>query len=130
MLIPFQTKLCRLCNSFVRFFLNCDLHMIKMYTPFSYSFGYVGTVSTFWTPHDILLWDYFQLMLPSKIKLPTQVLRAHKNYPTCEIYCRCNLRGQRHWFKGKEWAVWTKQMITRIFTRQPKELFNKESAES
>ena len=52
--------------------------MIKMYTPFSYSFGYVGTVSTFWTPHDILLWDYFQLMLPSKIKLPTQVPRAHK----------------------------------------------------
>ena len=26
------------------FFLNCDLHMIKVYTPFSYPFNNVGTV--------------------------------------------------------------------------------------
>ena len=25
------------------FFFNCDLQMIKVYTPFSYSFGNVGT---------------------------------------------------------------------------------------
>ena len=29
------------------FLLNCDVHMIKVYTPFSYSFGNIGTVSNF-----------------------------------------------------------------------------------
>ena len=29
------------------FLLNYDVHMIKVYTPFSYSFGNIGTVSNF-----------------------------------------------------------------------------------
>ena len=29
------------------FLLNSDVHMIKVYTPFSYSFGNIGTVSNF-----------------------------------------------------------------------------------
>ena len=29
------------------FLLNCDVHMIKVYTSFSYSFGNIGTVSNF-----------------------------------------------------------------------------------
>ena len=37
------------------FFLNCDLYMIKVCTPFSYPFGNIGTVSNFWTPHDKIL---------------------------------------------------------------------------
>ena len=37
------------------FFLNCDLHMIKVCTLFSYSFGNIGTVSYFWTLHDKIL---------------------------------------------------------------------------
>ena len=38
------------------FFSNSDLHMNKVCTPFSYYFGNIGTVSNFWTPHDIILW--------------------------------------------------------------------------
>ena len=51
-----QTADCRLQTVYsaqtVQFFcllflLNYDVHMIKVYTPFSYSFGNIGTVSNF-----------------------------------------------------------------------------------
>ena len=45
------------------FFSNSDLHMNKVCTPFSYYFGNIGTVSNFWTPHDIIL-SHLKFMLP------------------------------------------------------------------
>ena len=51
--------------------------MIKVYTPFSYSFGKVGTVSNFWTPHEKILLGSFEHALSSKTKSRGQVSRAH-----------------------------------------------------
>ena len=62
---------------FCLLFSNCDLHMIKVYTPFSYSFGNVGTVSNFWTPHEEILRGSFELALSSKTKSRGQVFRAY-----------------------------------------------------
>ena len=56
--------------------------MIKVYTPFSYSFGNVGTVSNFWTPHEEILRGSFELALSSKTKSRGQVSRAHADEPT------------------------------------------------
>ena len=58
-------------------FQNCDLHMIKAHTPFSNSFGNVGTVSNFWTPQEEILRGSFELALSSKTKSRGQVSRAH-----------------------------------------------------
>lgn len=44
-------------------FTNSDLHMIQVWVSFSYSFGNVGSVSIFSTPHDLILRGYFELML-------------------------------------------------------------------
>ena len=54
-------------------FLNCDLYMIKVCTPFSYPFGNIGTVSNFWTPHDKILQGSFEVTLSGKIKSWGQV---------------------------------------------------------
>ena len=51
--------------------------MIKVYTPFSYSFGNVGTVSNFWTPHEEILRGSFELALSSKTKSRDRVFRAY-----------------------------------------------------
>ena len=51
--------------------------MIKVCTPFSYSFGKVGTVSNFWTPHEEILRGSLELALSSKTKSRGQVSRAH-----------------------------------------------------
>ena len=50
--------------------------MIKVYTPFSYSFGNVATVSNFWTPHEEILRRSFELALSSKTKSRGQVSRT------------------------------------------------------
>ena len=41
------------------FFLNCYLYMIKVCTPFSYLFGNIGTVSSFWKLHGKILCGSF-----------------------------------------------------------------------
>ena len=51
--------------------------MIKVYTSFSYSFGNVGTVSNFWTPHEEILRGSFEFALSSKTKSRGQVFRAY-----------------------------------------------------
>ena len=66
--------------------------MIKVYTPFSFSFGNVGTVSNFWTPHEEILRGSFELALSSKTKSRGQVSRAHADEPHA---ARCNLCGPR-----------------------------------
>ena len=50
--------------------------------------------------------------------------------PTRQDVLQWNFCGQRRWFRGKECAVLTKQIVTSRFTRQPNELFSKESAAS
>ena len=92
--------------------------MIKVYTPFSYSFGNVGTVSNFWTPHEEILRGSFELALSSKTKSRGQVSRAHADEPTRQdVIC-----------VDRDFDLEVR--ITWIFTRQPKELYSKESAAS
>ena len=57
-------------------FFNCDLHIIKVCTPFSYSFGNIGTVSNFWTPHNEILWGSYEVKSSGKTKSRGQVSRA------------------------------------------------------
>ena len=59
------------------FFLNCYLYMIKVRTPFSYSFGNIGTVSSFWTLHGKILCGSFELSLSGKTKSRGQVSKTH-----------------------------------------------------
>ena len=58
-------------------FFKRDLHLIKVCTTFSYSFGNTGTVSNFWTPHDEILRGPFEVTLSGKTKSQGQVSRAH-----------------------------------------------------
>ena len=51
-------------------FLNCDLHLIKVCTPFPYSFGNILT------PHSKILRGSFEVMLSGKTKSRGQVFRA------------------------------------------------------
>ena len=53
-----------------------DLHIIKVCTPFSYSFGNIGTVSNFWTPHNEILWGSYEVKSSGKTKSRGQVSRA------------------------------------------------------
>ena len=80
------------------FFLNCYLYMIKVCTPFSYSFGNIGTVSSFWTLHGKILCGSFELSLSGKTKSRCQVSKAHADQPHT---ARCNLCGPWLWFRGK-----------------------------
>ena len=95
--------------------------MIKVYTPFSYSFGNVGTVSNFWTPHkEILRGSFF---LSSSRYLARQnhgvkFLELMQISPTRQdVIC-----------VDRDFDLEVR--ITWIFTRQPKELYSKESAAS
>ena len=56
--------------------------MIKVYTPFSYSFGNVGTVSNFWTPHEEILLGSFELALFSKTNRGVKFLQLMQISPT------------------------------------------------
>ena len=50
--------------------------MIKVCTPFSYSFGNIGTDSNFWTRHDKILRGSFEITLSGKTKSWGQVSGA------------------------------------------------------
>ena len=51
-------------------FLNCDLHLSKVCTPFPYSFGNILT------PHSKILRGSFEVTLSGKTKSRGQVFRA------------------------------------------------------
>ena len=58
------------CATFMFAFLNCDLHLIKVCTPFPYSFGNILT------PHSKILRGSFEVTLSGKTKSRGQVFRA------------------------------------------------------
>ena len=61
--------------------------MIKVCTPFSYSFGNIGTVSNFWTPHYKILRVSFEVRLSGKTKSWGQVSRAQISPTQQDVIC-------------------------------------------
>ena len=56
--------------------------MIKVCTPFSYSFGNIGTDSNFWTCHDKILRVSFEITLSGKQNRGVKFLELVQISPT------------------------------------------------
>ena len=96
---------------FVCFFLNCDLLMIKVYTPLSCSFGNV------FPSFGHHMTKFYEFISNSRYLARQSSWRLA---PDGKMYRRCYFCGKWRWFRGMECAVWTKQMITGSSKDSPK----------